>query len=329
MYKQDVTDTDFRSIFYQNLPHKPWCADELPGYMDIRPKDQALTKRLIQINPPCFVGSLVFDVDHKDSFFAWSDANLPKPNWISRNPETLHAHVGYMLATPVCTSDNARQKIVRYLARVQEAYRIKLRADAGYVGLIAKNPFHNDWDNHIYENIKPYQLNYLADFVDLPLIPKQVRDINGLGRNCTLFDLTRIWAYERIRELPDVTSSEWDTEVLSHALNVNTAFTIPLPYNEVNNTARSISGWVWKKHREAHARFIQRQSNKGKIGAVKANAKGACNAGGKARSQQYTDIRQQALKLHLQGLSATDIAKELRISRTSVYTYLKSVKVPS
>lgn len=328
MNKSNVSTSDFRSIFYQNLPHKPYCADEMPGYMDIRPKDQAITRRLIQVNPPCIIANLVFDIDRKDAFFAWSDANLPQPSWISKNPKNCHAHIGYMLAAPVCTSDNARQKIVRYLARIQHAYTLKLGADMGYVGLITKNPLHPDWDNHIFD-VKPYGLGYLADFVDLPSLPERIKEVSGLGRNCTLFDMTRVWAYERIRELPDATSSQWDAEVLSHALKVNTAFTQPLPYNEVSNTSRSISGWVWKKHREAHARFIKRQSDKGKTGAAKANAKGACNAGGKARSQQYTDIRQQALKLQLQGLSVTQIAKELRISRPSVYKYLKSVKVPS
>lgn len=324
MNKSNIEVSDFRSNFYQNLPHKPYCADEMPGYMDIRPKSQAIKKPLLQVNPPCMVANLVFDIDRSDAFFAWSDANLPQPNWISKNPENCHAHIGYMLATPVCTTNNARQKIVRYLARIQQAYTLKLGADLAYIGLITKNPLHSEWDNYIFD-VKPYELNYLADFVDLPLISKKQLEVSGLGRNCTLFDLVRHWAYKAIRELSDVSFEKWEAEVLSEALNVNTVFSSALAYNEVRNTARSIAKWVWRNHDSAefHAAFSAKQAFRGRKGGKASNS----SNGGKARSAQYSDMRHEALKLHLKGLKVTQIAKELGISRPTVYAYLKSVKV--
>lgn len=324
MYKTDVNETDFRSIFYRHLPYKPYCMDEIPGYMYVRPKEKALQKPYIQVNPPCMVAFLVFDIDKKDAFFSWSDANLPQPNWISKNKENGHAHIGYMLSTPVCTTNNARQKIVRYLARIQHAYTHKLGADKGYVGLIAKNPLHSEWDNHIL-NTKAYELNYLADFVDLEPLPTKPTEVSGLGRNCTLFDLVRHWAYRAIKDLSDLTYDEWEAEVLSRASNVNTGFSAPLDYKEVGCTARSIAKWVWRNHgsTEFLAIFSAKQAARGKKGALVANANGANQKGGKARSKQYYDMRQEALKMQIIGKSIKEISTLLNVHRNTVSNWLK------
>lgn len=320
MQHNNVNKSDFRSIFYQNLPHKPYCMDEIPGYMHIRPKQKALQKPYIQINPPCFVTHLIFDIDRNDAFFAWSDANLPQPNWISKNKENGHAHIGYMLSAPVCTTNNARQKVVRYLACIQNAYTAKLGADKGYVGLIAKNPLHGEWENHILST-KTYELNYLADFVDLEPLPTKQPEVSGLGRNCTLFDIVRYWAYKAIRDLPDACYDEWEAEVLKRALNVNTGFSSPLEYKEVQSTARSISKWVWRNHgsEEFQAIFSAKQAARGRTGGLKSNS----SNGGKARSQQYSDMRNEALKLHLQGLGIKEISTHLNVHRNSVSKWIK------
>ena len=95
-------------------------------------------------------------------------------------------------------------------------------------------------------------------------------------------------------------------------------------------TAKSVARWVWRNHAEAHAKFIERQSIKGKAGAAAANAVGACSTGGKVRSQQYGDIRQEALKMHVTGKSIKEIAEYLNVHRNSVSKWLKvHAQVPS
>ena len=269
----------------------------------------------IQHNQPCLVTSLVFDIDRPDAFFAWFDANLPKPNWIAKNKQNCHAHVGYMLSAPVCTSHRAKQNILEYLAKIEQAYTLALGADRGYSGLITKNPCHTAWENHIFD-VEPYELNYLADFVELTELKTDLQEVSGLGRNCMMFDTVRFWAYKAIREHLSVGFDRWYAEVLEQAKNVNGAFLQPLPYSEVKATAKSVARWVWRNHAAAHAKFIERQAAKGR--------KGDSSHGGKARSAQYSDMRQEALKMHLMGKSIKEISEYLSVHRNSVSKWIKN-----
>ena len=313
-----MNNAQFKQDFYEKLPHKPYCSDDLGHGVIIRPKKTAIQKPYIQHNPPCLITSLVFDIDRSDAYFAWSDADLPTPTWIAKNRLNGHAHVGYMLATPVCTTHRARQNVIEYLAKIEQAYSLALGADRGYTGLITKNPCHSTWENHTF-GVQPYDLNYLADFVELQELKTDLKEVSGLGRNCMMFDNVRFWAYEAIRAFISGSYDVWHREVLNVAINANGAFLEPLPYSEVKATAKSISRWVWRNHGKAYAKFIERQATKGRKGGLV----GDSSHGGKARSAQYSDIRHEALKLHVMGLSVTKIANQLGISRPSVYAYLK------
>lgn len=175
-----------------------------------------------------------------------------------------------------------------------------------------------------YFDVQPYDLGYLADFVELQELKTDLKEVSGLGRNCMMFDTVRFWAYEAIRVFISGAPDDWYAEVLKVAINANDAFIQPLPYSEVKATAKSIARWVWRSHTEAHAKFIERQSIKGKTGAIMANSKGACIAGGRARSQQYSDMRQEAMKFHILGFSKTEIAIKLNVSRRTVIRWLNN-----
>lgn len=310
--------------FTNNLPNKPYCSDDLHLGLQIRPKHQALLKRYIQHNPPCLISSLVFDIDRSDAFFAWSDADLPQPNWITKNKKNGHAHVGYTLAAPVCITHRAKQNIINYMAKIEQAYSLALGADRGYSGLITKNPCHGAWETHV-SNAQPYELGYLADFVELTELKTDLKEVSGLGRNCMMFDTVRFWAYKAIRAHLCSGYDRWHSEVLEQAINVNGTFIEPLPYSEVKATAKSVARWVWRNHNSAEGRavFRAKQSVKGRKGGLTSDS----SHGGKARSEQYSDMRQEALKLHIQGMKQKNIALQLNVSDRTIRTWIKKRKV--
>ena len=251
--------------FFINLAHKPYCADELLYGLQIRPKKTAINMQYIQGNQPCMLHYFFFDIDRSDAVMAWHDANLPMPFWTAQTQKNGHAHICYKLEIPLCTSEFGSQKALAYASKVQAGLANKLGADVGYSHLITKNPFHKDWRVTFWSE-QAYTLDYLADFVELPKKLSKKQEVLGLGRNCTMFDIVRKWAYKAIREHRGSTFDVWLSEVLKEAVNVNHAFLEPLLYSEVKATAKSIARYCWKKDGYHYQEFIDRQSKKGAIG---------------------------------------------------------------
>ena len=302
--------------FFNNLAYKPYCADDLLYGLQIRPKKTAINMQYIQGNQPCMIHYFFFDIDRAEAVMAWYDANLPMPYWTAQTQKNGHAHICYKLEIPLCTSELASQKAISYAAKIQAGLANKIGADVRYSHLITKNPFHPDWRTTFWTE-RAYTLDYLADFVELPKKLSKKQEVSGLGRNCTLFDTVRKWAYTAVRDyLHHHSSLTWEKAVLTHLEALNGEFQEPLPYSEIKATAKSIANYCWRKF--SHAGFSEWQSNN----AQRANAKGACSKGGKARSQQFNDLRQQALQLHIQGMNNTKIAEHLNVSRKTITRWI-------
>lgn len=233
--------------FLETLPQRPYCTDEL-GSLFVRVKDQAIKRRYIQPNDPKDLYWLVYDVDRSTAHFDWYDRSAPAPNITAMNPKNGHAHLFYGLEVPVYKVPNAHTKPIRYAASIDVALTKKLEADPGYAGLICKNPLHKNWNVQIWEPI-PYDLHWIADYLDLEPYEDRRRHLPpiGLGRNCTLFDVTRHWAYRQIRKPGNFLNDEFFIyEVTQYAEARNAEFPIPLPYSEVKATGKSIGRWTWK-----------------------------------------------------------------------------------
>ena len=218
---------------FESLPNKPYCMDDKPAYMLIRPKGIAVKKPYIQVNPPLMTIYFVFDDDKEDSALSWFDANLPAPLWTTQNSKNGHCHHCYKLEIPLCTSEFASIKAIKYAQSVYYAYALKLGADLSYSQLITKNPLHPQWRTTFWVD-RAYSLDYLADFVDLPKkIPKKL-EVVGLGRNVTMFEKGRKWAYTAIRDYMHHNSSlDWERAVRTQIEAINSGFEQPLPYSEV------------------------------------------------------------------------------------------------
>jgi len=296
---------------FANLPNRPYCMDEKPGYMLVRSKDIAIKKPYLQINPPKKTIYFIFDDDKDDAVWSWFDANLPQPLWTTQNPDNGHCHHCYKLELPLCTSEFASVKAIKYAQAIYYAYALKMGADLSYSKLITKNPVHPQWRTTFWTK-KAYSLDYLADFVDLPTtLPRKVEMV-GLGRNVTLFEKGRIWAYKAVRDYMHYNSSlEWERAVLAKLHSINDGFQEPLSYVEVKATAKSIAKWVWQRF--SYGDFNAVQAKRGAKGGKK---------GGAVRSAQYEPLRKKAMALKDQGLNNTQIGKQLDVDRKTVRRWL-------
>ena len=281
--------------------------DEKPGYMLIRSKAIAVKKPYIQVNAPTTTIYFVFDDDKNDAALSWFDSNLPAPYWTTQNPENGHAHICYKLEIPLHTSEFSSIKAIKYAQAVYYAYALKLGADLSYSQLITKNPLHPQ-HRTTYWTKQAYSLDYLADFVELPKkLPKKL-EVVGLGRNVTMFEKGRRWAYTAIRDyMHHHSSSVWEQAVKTHLEAINNTFEPPLPHSEVKATAKSIAKWVWQRF--SYGDFSEIQAKRGAKGGKK---------GGASRSAQYETKRKQAQELKAQGMNNTQIAKQLNVARMTV-----------
>ena len=293
---------------FDSLPNKPYCMDEKPSYMLIRSKAIAIKKPYIQVNPPLTTIYFVFDDDKEDSALSWFDADLPQPLWTTQNPLNGRCHHCYKLQIPISTSEMASVKAIKYAQAVYYAYALKLGADLSYSQLITKNPLHPQWRTTFWTD-RAYSLDYLADFVDLPKrIPKKL-EVIGLGRNVTMFEKGRHWAYRAIRDyMHHDSSQDWERAVRAQIEAINNGFEAPLPYSEVKATAKSIAKWVWQRF--SYGEFSEIQAKRG-------------TKGGKAKGLAYQDKRDQAKLLHQQGMSIKAISDTLEVHRNSVSAWIK------
>lgn len=205
---------------------------------------------------------MIFDVDREGAAFAWGAGNLPPPTITAINPRNGHAHLLYGLTTPVGMSDAARDAPIRYAVAIQAAFLAALCADPGHVGLIAKNPFHAVWRTLWVSHL--YDLAELAEYADFKVV-RPPGEAYGLGRNCTLFDELRTWAYQWVREYKRNGASvdQWHRAVLGQAERLN-VFDVPLHDSEVRACAKIVAKWVWRRFDETAFRAIQ--SARGKRG---------------------------------------------------------------
>lgn len=288
-------------------PKKPYCSDDLANGVCIRSLSSALKRPYIQANPPHLRVWSIYDIDRQGGAFAWDDANLPPPSWAAVNTENGHAHLVWGLSAPVLVdSPDMRQAPLRYLCAVEAAFRAKLDADQGYSGLLTKNPVHPLW-RVLRGPRMDYDLGELADWVDLPKhLPKKKPEEIGLGRNVTVFEHLRQWAYRNIREYKGAGFPGWNPWIAAcnaWALQRNGDFLRPMDGREVWHISKSVAKWTWRRFDLAasDARFSSRQAARGR-------------AGGIAKGVAYEDKRASALLMRATGHSIRQIATALGVS---------------
>ncbi|NCC85981.1 MAG: hypothetical protein EOM03_17985 [Clostridia bacterium] len=138
--------TPQQALFAANLPKKPYHSNDLSYGLRIRAASEALEYRYIQANAPVRKLWLMYDIDRPTCPYELTDELLlPAPTLFIQNRENGHAHILYALEVPVHFSDESSAKAMRFAGAVDVALSGALGADAGYVGLVCKNPLHDHW----------------------------------------------------------------------------------------------------------------------------------------------------------------------------------------
>lgn len=238
------------------LPLWPLASDNLLTGVYRHARGDAMRRRYIEANPQALSNLLVVDIDHEDAAMrtlwhrqAWW------PNAVVENPTNGHAHAVWALSEPITRTEYGRRKPLAYAAAVTEGLRRSVDGDTGYSGLLTKNPAHDDWDALWCNGDRLYSLDELAGHLTEaghmpPASWKRTKRRNqtGLGRNCSIFETARTWAYREIR-------NHWfDSEGLhaaisAHVHELNTEFPEPLPTSEARAIAASIHRWITTQSR--------------------------------------------------------------------------------
>jgi hypothetical protein len=292
--------------YYDCLPHKPLVSDDLTYGLRHMPKELAIGKAHIQHNPELIRHFLAFDIDRSDGYSWWEDCGAPAPNYLMLNRENGHAHYLYKLTSFVAFTDRSKPKPRAYLERIERGLEAKLSADVGYVGLISKNPLHDRWTTYT-PSLDTYELDELADYVDMTIPKPRKRERTGVGRNCTLFDELRWWAYKHVCGARDSGGFErWLERCISAGDHLNT-FNTPLSYSEIKATAKSVAKWTWDfytgsgggKNRGRDAKNIEKWQ-----GELDLRDKQALSA--QSTNEQRKQSTEQKIKAAIANLKACD-----------------------
>jgi hypothetical protein len=296
-------------LFRDNLPKKARSCDDFDVDNKVRSLHQAIKKRYIQPNDFNSRSWLVYDIDRAtcpDEIR--HDRLAPEPTVFVSNPKNRHAHLYYLLETAVHNNSFSSQKALRFAAAVDHGLAHKLDADMSYVGILAKNALHEQWQ--VLETVPAaYELHELAEYVDAKLLNTSIKKLPeyGLGRNSILFDEVSKWAYKAIRQgWPRY--NQWYAAVLSRTEMVNAQFKVSMDYNEYKHIAKSIATWTHEHF--TLSSFAQWQSNNGKLSGI-------------ARANKSKDNRIQAIGMSINGDSAKNIAEVLNVPISTIYRWIK------
>lgn len=307
------------------LPEHPFASDDLAMGLWRTTRTSAMKRSYVEAN--CVVASnlLVIDGDDPDTVInAIWDRRQWLPNLVVENPANGHGHAIWVLQEPVTRTEYARRKPLAYAAAVTEGLRRSMNGDAGYSGLITKNPFSSRWNTwwfteHLY-NLR--ELEACLDDAELMPPPSWRRTRRkkptGLSRNCDIFESARIWAYREARRIrlrhDHATRQDHDDlfdAILIHVNELNATYTVPLPDSEAACIARSITRWITQESRIWKQSSIVTQAQFVTIQSARAHKlpPAARHKAGKRANDARRRIRDKNLTTHIESMTGSTNAR--------------------
>lgn len=261
-------------LYKSKLPPKPYHTSDYYYGKKIGTLDSALKSHYIQPNSSTHKYFMIFDLDSDMSVFEWTDKGLPAPHLVVRNLYNGRSHMTYILKTSVKNDVSGRLKPIKYCTDVEHGLAVKIGADMNYNGLLTKNPFKSSAYKVFSFEEQPYDLDYLNEFVDKELVRQQrerkksksIEDGFASGRNCTLFENLRLWAYSNWHRCHQ---RELRSNILDQAMVFNT-FECPLGTNEVETIADSVYRFITRNF--SIERLNELKSDRAKLSRQKSQA---------------------------------------------------------
>ena len=313
----------------QEAPYFPRCSDNKTA-SKVRPREYALRYPYMQVNRRGFVSWLIFDLDHANPYI-WEDAGLPPPNLIVQNRASGKSHLYYAI-TPVCTTENARDKPIAYMKAVYSAYAQRLKADTDFhSGPVAKTPGHRWWLTSELHN-RVHDLAELADFVELEVASRwgkivDVADVSH-SRHEMLFEFVRHYAYaivDRERANGNFNTFTRLVEAFAHNRNSFTrlGFSADLPLSSIRATVKSITRWTWTRYTGTSRCHRGAMRLDGDLPLAERQRLAADRTHELRRKATMSKIRVACRVLRTRGEALTQLAisKLAKLSRQTVATY--------
>ncbi|RMG36232.1 MAG: hypothetical protein D6732_08410 [Methanobacteriota archaeon] len=196
---------------------------------------------------------LTADIDHQDWYERLIESGAPMPNFAMVNPVNGHAHLVWMLKSPV---RKRKRKSWSYGRDVQKKLGIALGGDPYFAGKFIKNPFSGQHKLHILSS-KLYVLSDFQSAIDGVMLPttrfapewSAVRNGGSIvrkgHRNNFVFENLRRYAYSTVRNCKSHAHLSSLCEI--RAIELNRQCWPMLPDSEINSIARSVSQWTWER----------------------------------------------------------------------------------
>ncbi len=232
--------------FIEALPEKVRSTDDFEYGTRFRKKENALKFRYVEANQ-FYKKHIILDIDEPGSAFWWEEKNLPPPSIVVINPENAHCHYLYELNVPVYYTENAKRAPQKFYENTDIALTNALGADLDYVGKFVKNPLHPSW--LVIKHNATYDLEDFGEYLDLQAHKKKQKLEASLGgRNSTLFDTLRLWAYQEVKQHTFYVSFQDLVDRKAQSINLMFLDSLDgvLPVKEVLSTAKSVGKWTWR-----------------------------------------------------------------------------------
>ncbi|MFK3908708.1 replication initiation protein [Pseudomonas monteilii] len=261
-------------LYKSKLPPKPYYTNNYTFGKHVGPLKSALKSIYLQPNSLTHKYFIILDLDSDTSALDWADKGLPPPHLIVRNLDNGRAHMTYILKDSVKNDVHGLRKPIRYCTDVEHGLAVRVGADMNYNGLLTKNPFNSSAFKVFSFEDQAYDLGYLNEFVDKDLVREQreakrkinVEDGFAFGRNCTLFNNLRTWAYNNWQHHYSI---ELKSAIYKQADQFN-RFECPLGSREVETIANSVYRFVERNF--SIARLNELKSQRAKQSREKSSA---------------------------------------------------------